>query len=125
LLYISVYNDQGLASRVWRQVKRRYNSSGELTRAILVAGSVIYLARRRPVSALCRAVRGGSNPAAPRPRGMSRRHDLIDWVGGYPFEVARPEEVFAFVHRMGFELRHLKTAGGGLGCNEYVFQARP
>jgi 2-polyprenyl-6-hydroxyphenyl methylase/3-demethylubiquinone-9 3-methyltransferase len=121
LLYTSVYNDQGLASRVWRQVKRHYNSSGELTRAVLVAGSAIYLARHRPVSALYRAVR--RVPVAPRPRGMSRRHDLIDWVGGYPFEVARPEEVFAFVHRLGFELRYLKTAGGGLGCNEYVFQA--
>jgi 2-polyprenyl-6-hydroxyphenyl methylase/3-demethylubiquinone-9 3-methyltransferase len=56
---------------------------------------------------------------------MSGRHDLIDWVGGYPFEVAKPEAVFTFVHQRGFELRHLKTMGGGLGCNEYVFQARP
>jgi len=56
---------------------------------------------------------------------MSRRHDLIDWVGGYPFEVAKPEEVFTFVHRLGFELIHIKTTGGGIGCNEYVFQARP
>jgi len=36
LLYMSVYNDQGITSRMWRHVKRRYNSSGELTRAMLV-----------------------------------------------------------------------------------------
>ena len=43
MLHLSVYNDQGLASRVWRRVKRRYNTSGELTRALLVAGSAAYL----------------------------------------------------------------------------------
>ena len=125
LLFISIYNDQGLASRVWRQVKRRYNSSGELMRAVLVAGSAVYLRRHYPLNVVLRTVRGRRDAVVRRPRGMSRRHDLIDWVGGYPFEVAKPEEVFAFMHRLGFELRHLKTAGGGHGCNEYVFQARP
>ena len=125
LLYVSVYNDQGRQSRVWRQVKRRYNASGELMRAMLVAGSAIYLGRYRPFNTLRRAVGRRGDAVAPRARGMSRRHDLIDWVGGYPFEVAKPEEVFTSVHRLGFELLHLKTTGGGLGCNEYVFQARP
>jgi 2-polyprenyl-3-methyl-5-hydroxy-6-metoxy-1,4-benzoquinol methylase len=125
LLYISVYNDQGLASRVWHHIKRRYNTSGELTRAVLVASSAVYFGRHWPLNTLLQAVRGRRGSRTPPRRGMSRRHDLIDWVGGYPFEVAKPGEVFAFVHRLGFELRHLKTAGGGLGCNEYVFQARP
>ncbi len=125
LLYMSIYNDQGLQSRVWRQVKRRYNASGEFTRAMLVAGSAVYLGRHQPLNTLRRAIRRRGDATAPRPRGMSRRHDLIDWVGGYPFEVAKPEEVFTFVHRLGFELRHLKTVGGGLGCNEFVFQAQP
>lgn len=125
LLYVSIYNDQGLMSRVWRRVKRRYNTSGTVMRGILVAGSVAYLGRYRPLEALRRAVRGSAGAAAspPRARGMSHRHDLIDWVGGYPFEVARPGEVFAFAHRLGFELRYLKTVGGGLACNEYVFLA--
>lgn len=123
LLYISVYNDQGLVSRVWRHVKRRYNSSGKLMRAVLVTGSAAYLYRYRPLRAVGRVIRGQRRAVVPR--GMSGRHDLIDWVGGYPFEVAKPEEVFTFVHRLGFELRHLKTTGGGRGCNEYVFQAQP
>jgi 2-polyprenyl-6-hydroxyphenyl methylase/3-demethylubiquinone-9 3-methyltransferase len=54
---------------------------------------------------------------------MSTRHDLVDWVGGYPFEVAKPETVFGFLRDRGFELRHLKSCAGGLGCNEYVFLA--
>lgn len=124
LLFISVYNDQGFASRMWRRVKRRYNSSGRVTRGLLVVGSFAYIARRRPVLAVSRVVRRLPADEAPpvRARGMSMRHDLIDWVGGYPFEVASPEDVFRCIHPLGFELRHLKTCAGGLGCNEYVFE---
>lgn len=53
---------------------------------------------------------------------MDRRHDLIDWVGGWPFEVAKPEQVFDFYRERGYTLEGLTTAGGGLGCNEYVFR---
>jgi 2-polyprenyl-3-methyl-5-hydroxy-6-metoxy-1,4-benzoquinol methylase len=131
-LFISIYNDQGRTSRAWRQVKRRYNRSGRAGRMLLVAASSLYLYRHLPVrAALWAADRVARSAAAtgqgrlaraPRTRGMSRRHDLIDWVGGYPFEVARPEEVFGFLADRGFELRYLTTCGAGLGCNEYVFQ---
>ena len=43
-------------------------------------------------------------------------------VGGYPFEVAKPEEIFKFFHDRGFTLRAMTTCGGGLGCNEFVFE---
>ena len=124
LLFISIYNQQGFESRVWRWVKRRYNVSGRITRAVLVAASYCYLRRRWPAHVIARAGRrsSGRSGQQPRARGMSARHDMIDWVGGYPFEVARPDDVFAAVHRLGFELRHLKTCGGGIGCNEYVFE---
>lgn len=54
-------------------------------------------------------------------RGMSLWYDWIDWVGGYPFEVARPEEIFDFGRARGFSLQRLKTCGGGHGCNEFMF----
>ncbi|MFK4226648.1 class I SAM-dependent methyltransferase [Streptomyces sp. NPDC019890] len=126
LLYVSIYNDQGLRSRAWTHVKRTYNSSGPLARRVLVVGSGMYLyAPRRAVTLLKSAVKGRrpEGGKARRARGMSARYDLIDWVGGYPFEVAAPEEVFRVGRRHGMELRHLKTCGGGLGCNEYVFAA--
>ena len=47
-------------------------------------------------------------------RGISPYHDLIDWVGGYPFEVAKPEDVFDFFKNNGFTLIHLKTCGRSL-----------
>lgn len=53
-------------------------------------------------------------------RGMSKWHDIVDWIGGYPFEVARPEQIHDFLKRRNFVLSKLRTTRG-LGCNEYVF----
>ena len=50
-----------------------------------------------------------------------RAADLIDWIGGYPFEVAKPCEIVNHLVDSGFELTRLTTLGGGSGCNEYVF----
>ena len=56
-----------------------------------------------------------------RNRGMSVLHDWIDWLGGYPFEVAKLETIFDHFRARGFELARLTTAGGTVGCNEFVF----
>jgi 2-polyprenyl-6-hydroxyphenyl methylase/3-demethylubiquinone-9 3-methyltransferase len=55
-------------------------------------------------------------------RGMSPWRDVVDWVGGLPFEVATPEQVFCFYRDRGFRLEELKTSAGGLACNEFVFR---
>jgi 2-polyprenyl-6-hydroxyphenyl methylase/3-demethylubiquinone-9 3-methyltransferase len=55
-------------------------------------------------------------------RGMSVRHDLVDWLGGYPFEVSTPGEIFDYFKARGYQLRKIKTVGGRMGCNEFVFQ---
>ena len=52
---------------------------------------------------------------------MSRWRDLVDWVGGYPYETATPEQIFDFCETRGFRLVTLKCGGVGLGCNEFVF----
>jgi 2-polyprenyl-6-hydroxyphenyl methylase/3-demethylubiquinone-9 3-methyltransferase len=46
---------------------------------------------------------------------------VVDWVGGWPYEVATPGAVFAFLHERGFILEHL-TSTSGLGCNEFVLR---
>ena len=55
-------------------------------------------------------------------RGMSAWHDLVDWVGGLPFEVAKPEEIIEYFKERGFTLEKLTTCAGGHGCNQYVFE---
>lgn len=124
-LFLSIYNDQGGWSRRWKRIKRVYNRLPgflKLPYTILVMGP-------RELRALA-AHSIGLKPMAyvrswtdyQKERGMSRWHDMTDWVGGYPFEVAKPEEVFDFYASRGFTLVKLKTCGGGLGCNEYVFR---
>jgi len=53
-------------------------------------------------------------------RGMNRWYDMIDWVGGYPYEVAKPEEIFEFYKAKGYSLAKMRCGGVGLGCNEFV-----
>ena len=55
-------------------------------------------------------------------RGMSRWHDVIDWVGGYPLEYAAPDEIFNFYRERGFALTKLLCKGVGSGCVQYVFE---
>lgn len=117
VLAIAIYNDQGAASRGWTRVKRAYVTGGPLRRRALVAAAGAYFQLR---SLAARVVVGA--PSQPRPRGMDRRHDLVDWVGGYPFEVTSPEAVFEFFRQRAFTLEALSTCGGGLGCNEFAFR---
>lgn len=120
-LLVAIYNDQGGTSRRWRTVKRIYcgSTAGRLAMTAVffpyfaLGGLVVDLRdRRNPLQ----RYRGQLE------RGMSVIHDWRDWLGGYPFEVAKPEQVFDFCRERGFVLERLKTCGGGLGCNEFVFR---
>ena len=54
---------------------------------------------------------------------MSRWHDLLDWVGGYPFEVASVESIDRYCSDGGFALEKvIKTSR--LGCNQFSFRKR-
>ena len=56
-------------------------------------------------------------------RGMSIIYDWIDWLGGYPFEVARPEVVVDFYKKSGFRLLKSRTTKGW-GNNQFVFRKK-
>ena len=127
-LFIAIYNDQRWASRYWILVKRVFN---RLPVGLRVPYAVAVMAPRELASLALHTLRGRpqdylySWTRYKATRGMSRWHDLLDWVGGYPFEVAKPEEIFELYHDQGFELERLRTCGGGLGCNEFVFGRIP
>ena len=120
-LFIALYNDQGATSRVWKAVKVAYNRAPAPLRPIIVSAAAVRLWG----PSLARDLLGGRGLAKltgyAKERGMSPWHDLVDWVGGLPFEVARPDDVLAFYRARGFVLSRLVTCGGGLGCNEFVF----
>ncbi|HEV8192745.1 MAG TPA: class I SAM-dependent methyltransferase [Ktedonobacterales bacterium] len=122
-LFIAIYNDQGRASQMWLRIKRLYNSLPAALRFLVIGPVMVRLWGPKLILGALRGtpLRAWREYGADA-RGMSPWRDVIDWVGGYPFEVAKPEEVFAFCHRRGFTLEKLKTHAGHIGCNEYVFR---
>lgn len=53
-------------------------------------------------------------------RGMSWKHDLIDWLGGYPYEFALPDEIINYFGEKDMLCKKL-IFRNGIGCNEYLF----
>jgi SAM-dependent methyltransferase len=122
LLFIAIYNDQGRASHLWKKVKKAYNILPKYLRFLILCPA---FARLWGPSLIRDTIRHG-NPLYSwnhydGKRGMSPWRDFIDWVGGYPFEVAKPEQIFSYFYDRGFTLNKLTTCGGGLGCNQFVF----
>lgn len=125
-LFIAIYNDQGGWSRRWKILKRGYNG---LPRFLKLPYAMIVMGSRelKFIALASLSARPGIyienilNYSERSMRGMSYWHDLVDWIGGYPFEVAKPEEIFSFYREKGFQLDALQTCAGGIACNQYVF----
>jgi 2-polyprenyl-6-hydroxyphenyl methylase/3-demethylubiquinone-9 3-methyltransferase len=121
-LFISIYNDQGTTSLRWRKVKQLYNRLPRGLRFVVVAPSFWVLNYHHLIKDVLRLRPLHTVRTYGEKRGMSLWRDVIDWVGGYPFEVAKPEEIFDFYRERGFELKRLTTCRGTSGCNQFVFQ---
>ncbi len=123
-LFVAIYNDMGSRSARWKWIKRTYN---ELPRLLKTPFTLAVIAPDEAKSILRSLVmlRPGEYVRSwtqyDRNRGMNRWRDIIDWVGGYPYEAATPEQIFDFYRARGFSLTKLKCGGVGLGCNEFVF----
>jgi 2-polyprenyl-6-hydroxyphenyl methylase/3-demethylubiquinone-9 3-methyltransferase len=122
ILFISIYNDQGLMSKFWRIIKKTYNKIPDFLRPFYI---FIVWSPFEAISMAGQIIRGKlpwqSWIDYKKNRGMSRLYDIIDWIGGYPFEVAKPEDIFRFYRSKGFILQELVTRQG-IGCNEFVFR---
>ncbi|CAM5787365.1 Ubiquinone biosynthesis O-methyltransferase, mitochondrial [Rhizobacter fulvus] len=113
-LFIAIYNDQGGISRYWTGVKRLYNRNAAARTLLIAVYTPYFICLRwmyRRLTGLGRIK-----------RGMTLWYDMLDWLGGYPFEVAKPEEVFRFLQTRGFTMREMTTAGGTGACNEFLFE---
>ena len=119
-LFIAIYNDQGRASRHWKKVKQTYNQLPHGLKFLILCPAFVYL--WGPI--MCRDLLHGKpfhtwiNYGSQR--GMVAWTDVVDFVGGYPFEVAKPDKICAFYCKKGFTPVKLKVCDGH-GCNEYVF----
>lgn len=88
ILYIAIYNDQGWISKYLARVKIIYNKGliSKATMMLLHVPDLFWL--RYSVQRLIGRLS--------IKRVMSLWVDNIDWLGGYPLEVATPDAVFSF-----------------------------
>jgi 2-polyprenyl-3-methyl-5-hydroxy-6-metoxy-1,4-benzoquinol methylase len=95
--------------------KRRYNAASPVVKRVMEAAALARVALSN--------ARRTSNPLKWLPqkeRGMGHRHDVKDWLGGLPYEVASADEVVTFCRERGFLLERIKTVPEG-SCNSYLF----
>ena len=121
-LFVALYNDQGRKSKLWWKIKRLYVYLPNYLRWMVLRPCYIRLGGPSTIRDILFLRPFHSWSKYKKNRGMSPHRDVLDWVGGFPFEVSKPEDIFSFCRGNGFILCKLKTCAGGLGCNEYVFQ---
>jgi SAM-dependent methyltransferase len=123
-LFIALYNDTGSQSARWYWIKKTYNGLPGILRSPFAALVWLPNEMKLLVSAVVRLRPKSyidSWTQYRRNRGMTKWRDIIDWVGGYPYEVSTPDEVFDFCRERGFQLTKLNCGRVGLGCNQFVF----
>jgi 2-polyprenyl-3-methyl-5-hydroxy-6-metoxy-1,4-benzoquinol methylase len=117
ILFIAIYNNQGKKSKIWKSIKKLY-CSGIFGRIIVSGVYLPYFFSRTLLSSILS--KENVFVTYKKHRGMSVIHDIIDWIGGFPFEVASVEEIFKFYRDKNFVLNNIKTTNS-LGCNQFVF----
>lgn len=125
--FVAIYNDTGSQARRWHWIKKTYCKLPEFLKSPFAVAAILpdetkrffnYAIKGKPLGYIVDWKNYRNE------RGMNRWHDILDWVGGFPYEVATPDEIFEFYKAKGFTLQKLKTGGVGLGCNEFVFEKK-
>lgn len=117
-IYNTVYGKHG--SKEWQKRKKRYNFMPKIIKWFLV---LKYLIRFTLIPEIIR----GINPIKSwqeyyKKRGESKWVDAIDWVGGYPYEYLRPDEVFNF-YKNEYNLINMITKNT-LALNIFLWQRK-
>lgn len=124
-LFVAIYGDTGSQAKRWHTIKKTYNRLPRLLQkpfaALAIAPDEIkslvgHTLRLRPWDYVKSWTEYKSG------RGMNRWYDIVDWVGGFPYEYAGVDEIFEFYKARGYILTKVKSTGVGLGCNEFVFR---
>ncbi len=115
-IWISLYKKGPRYSRDL-ELKRKYNKSSRFGKRLMEWKRIgrFMLSRARHLQ----------NPFAWNKklgRGMNVYHDVIDWLGGLPYETATEDEVLTFARKREFTLERVKASPEG-GCSVYVFSA--
>jgi SAM-dependent methyltransferase len=117
ILWISLYA-QGPNYQKHLALKKRYNAATDLGKRLMIGAQIA----RYILFVRLRHLKNPFSWNKKKERGMSEYHDIVDWLGGLPYEVASEDEVLRFARSRGFILERIKVSGEG-ACNNYVFSA--
>jgi 2-polyprenyl-6-hydroxyphenyl methylase/3-demethylubiquinone-9 3-methyltransferase len=120
-LLIAIYNDQGWKSSIWKIIKRAYVQTPDYLKFLILIPCLARLWLPTILQDTIHFKPLQSWRAYSSRRGMSPWNDVVDWVGGYPFEVATPHAVIEYIEKLGFRLESSRLMQEGLGCNEFLF----
>lgn len=123
VFYLAIYNrnknrlKEG-TSNLWIRIKRTYNESSFIVKKVMEYVYIVYffmgslLMLRNPLKQI---KEHGSD------RGMNWYNDVIDWLGGHPYEFAGPDEIINFFGKRNILCKKL-IYREGIGCNEYLLK---
>lgn len=89
-------------------LKQSFNRASWAGKKLIIARKIWLLMKDR--------LRNHQNPLkwnVKHSRGMNTYHDLVDWLGGLPYEVAAKDEVEEFCARQGFKMLKVREAPEG------------
>jgi len=102
------------SSPAWSLVKKVYNLVPRPLSLLMVWLLI-------PIIFIAKFLVTWENPLK-KERGMSFFFDVIDWVGGYPYEYRSQSEVQRLAAASGLTLVKFRQSQVPTGCNEYVFK---
>lgn len=123
VFYLAIYNRSRSfwigTSNFWLKIKKSYNRSGPVGKNLIFICYCVYfvldsfVALKNPI----RRMRSFKR------RGMSWYHNIIDWIGGYPYEFAGPDEIVNYFSLKGIFCTKILN-GYGLACVEYLLEKK-
>lgn len=102
------------SSPLWGILKRTYATMPQVLQQLTVAllCPIIYIAK---------LIITRKNPLI-KERGMDFYYDIIDWIGGYPYEYGSIDEIKKEIMQHGFICLSARKPQIPTGCNEFIFR---
>ena len=123
-LFIAIYNDQGPRSRIWWIIKYIYNYLPSylkkvyflmiitLTYFFVFIKKILFLDIKSLFNYIFNVKKN---------RGMSFYFNMLDWIGGYPYEYSSFQNLKKYCENKGLKIIKFKK-NYSLGCHQIVFK---
>ncbi len=112
LFFITIYNDRNYDRSI--KDKTKYNNQNKLGKRLMELNWILKIMLMRSLKF--------KNPFAwneKKERGMNVYNDIVDWLGGLPYEIANEDEMLQFGLKNNLTLKRISCKEA---CHYYLFQ---